>query len=279
MKTILLSNIEYHYLLNVGGDPLIALFATFRCHKPGVVYETEGKKGALSLLRARTGLSRAIVEKYTPLLIEHGLVDIHYNGNVAIRGRNWSRRNLPFIQYNKLIPIQIGPKFTDTQLYAAFVRVHSNITEQKSRIGRKAEQIKLLKEKLNGTLKTQADYKRSERLLQQGGLKTIKSRYLSNSTISNLGFYKLLKNEEGSTENHKRIGHYFKKRLLKRGLIHQCRNVQRVSRLKSRVGLEELVLSESYGGFFIGKTGIYYETSPRIELGTSPLVGNKKKQV
>ena len=279
MKIVRVSNSEYSFLFNLGGDSLIAVFATLRAYKPGAIYVIEGKAGPLALLRSKTGLSRSVIDEYTPTLIATGLVDIHPNGNVAVRGRNWTRKNLPHFPNYKLIPIQIGPKFTDTKLYVAFVRVHANIRKQKSRIGRKAEQIELLRERQNGTIKTHADYKRSEWLLRKGGLKVLLSSYLSISSISNLGFYKLLKNKDGKTDAHKRIGHHFKKKLLQRGLINQSRHVQRVSTLRSKVGLEVLSSSSSSGGFFIGSKGIYYEGTPRIEVAISPLVGNKKKQV
>ena len=265
-----ISNVEYTFLILEGGDPLIALFATLRFFKKGTVYHREGRYGCIGLLKSITGLSRTVLEKYLPGLLKTGLVEVHLNGNIAVRSWRWSGNPLPSQSCQKLIPIQIGPKFTDTKDYVAFVRVHSNILKQKSRIGRKAEQIEILREGLQGKTRTLADYKRTERLLRQGGLDALNSKYLSISTISNLGFYKLLKGSEGSTDTHRRIGANFKIKLIRRGLIQQNRIVRRVSTLKSEVGIEVLEEELKYGGYFLGRLGIYYETSPEIDLTISP---------
>jgi len=277
---VLLTNIEYDYLLNAGGNASIAFFATLRFSKKSIVIKKVGKKGPLALIEDVTGLSRTTVIKHFPLLLELDMVKVHPNGNVAIHGRQWSDKNLPRLTDRKLIPITICEKFNDTKTMVAFVRVHSNIQRQKSQIGKKAEQIKLLREELSGATRSLKNHHAARQMARKGiNLPTLVQNTCLNSTISNHGFYKLLKNSDLRTENTKRIGYNFKKKLLRLGLIIQQRDVRLASRLKSKHGLEQLQDSEKFGGFFLGSSGIYYEYSPRIELGNSPYVGNKKKQV
>ena len=280
MASVLLSNIEYSFLYNEGGDGLVTFFATLRYCKKSAVIKKVGKKGPIALIGFVTGLSRTIINKHFPTLLEIGMVQVHPNGNIAVRGRNWTNKNLPRQINRKLIPITICEKFTLTKTRVAYVRVHSNLKRQKSQIGKKAEQIKVLREELSGATQSLKNHHAATHLVRKGlDLQILVQNSCLNSTISNHGFYKLLKNNELHSENTKRTGQYFKRMLLKQRLIIQQRDVRLVSRVKSIHGLEQLRESEKYGGYFLGRSGIYYEFSPRIEFGNAPLVGNKKKQV
>jgi hypothetical protein len=279
MKIERVTNLEYDFLFNEGGDGLIAFFATIRNAKHTAVMRRVGKKGPKALIRYYTGLSRATIEKHFPHLETLDLVEVHLNGNLAIRGRKWTDKHLPRLYSRKTIPIEICNKFTDTKDSVRFVRVHSNYEKQISQIGKKAVQIEILRESIRNETRTNHDYHVAKQLVKNGLTVESLTQSCLNSTISNLGFYKLLENSDEASQNNRRKGHYFKNKLIKRNLIAQDRQVRRVSRFKSKEALDTLSENEKYGGFFMGSSGIYYESSPRIELGNSPLVGNKKKQV
>lgn len=281
LASIRLTNNEYHYLYIEGGDGLVAFFATLRHSKNSTIIKKVGKKGPFALVGHISGLSRTIINKHLPTLLKLKMVEIHPNGNVAIRSRKWSVKNLPGLRRRKLITIEIHKKFTDTKTSVGFVRVHSNIMKQKSQIGRKAERIKLIEQSRLGNIRNLNDLKCSIRLLKKGiTIESLKADYRSNSTISNLGFHKLHKSNQNTTNYNKSTGHYYKSKLLKRNLIIQDRNVilayPNVKNIKFLESLNDEVVS---GGYFIGEKGIYYEDSPRIELGIAAIVGSKKKQV
>lgn len=279
MKRVYLTNIEYDCLFRLGGDGLIAVFGTIRAKKKGVVIRKVGKKGLIANLQLVTGLSRTILEKHLPILLEIGLIEEHSNGCIAVHGRNWSRKNLPMLTNRKNIPIAIYTKFSQTKTYSAFVRVHSNLEKQQSQIRKKGEQIEVLRERELDRTKTLESKKLSDRLLKKGQtIKSISDNCL-NTTISNLGFFKLHKAIEMVSNQSKKVGADFKLKLINMDLISQNRDVRFVGKDKSPENLQRLRSEMPYGGFFYGSKGIYYEGTPRIVLGISPLVGNKKKQV
>lgn len=279
-KRVNLTNIEYDFLYYEGGDGLIAFFAMLRATKEKEVIPSVAGMGICSTLIKATGISRTTIEKYLPNLKNIGLVNIHPNGNIAIRSRKWSDKNLPRLDNRKLIPIIICKKFVNTKTCVAFVRVHSNLEKQESQIRKKGEQMEVLREHLRGSSKSLKNYRGAARLLKNGkDIKHLSDSNCLNTTISNLGFHKLLKNSDLVSNSCKRIGHHFKTKLINMNLLTQKRDVRFVSPTKSKDSLDYLKSVENYGSYFFGTKGIYYEGTPRIELGTSPLVGNKKKRV
>lgn len=262
--TTLLLNSEYKLLYDAGGDDLVAFFATIRAKKRGPTIEIRCKERLPGAMHRITGLSRNTIKKYLPQLQELGLIDTQM-GTVVARGRKWSYNNLPRLKNKKLIPIIICKKFTDTKASSFYVRVHSNIQNQNKESSKKAERIKILEQHHRGQTRSLKDLKRAKRLIKKGHtLTSLKNSHRLNSTISNRKFFDLKKD---ITDGKKISGHYHKSKLIKMGLISQTRNVHLfLEGVFSYSYLYELRDSFKYGGFFIGKKGIYYEDSPTIEV-------------
>ncbi|MCL6272531.1 hypothetical protein M3P19_00840 [Muricauda sp. 2012CJ35-5] len=268
MKKVYVTNIEYDFLFNEGGDGLVAFFATLRSSKPNVVIKKVGKKGSVVTVKEATGLSRTTIQKYLPTLLELGMVSIHHNGNIAIHGRKWSSKHLPGIGKTKLIPIQVHKKFTDTKICSAFVRVHSRLKKQERQIERKAKRIEVLRTHSKGRWLSKSDYRICRKLLRRGiTIKELESKYRSYSTISNLSFHKILKDSQIASDCNANSGKHFKLKLIELGLIQQ----QRISFLKCPNTndceyIEHQNSLSGIGGFHQGFKGIYHEYSPKIEL-------------
>lgn len=281
MKRVHLTNIEYDFLHFEGGDGLIAFLATLRANKPKEVIKKVGKKGPVALLQDVTGMSRTVIEKHLPQLLEIGMVEVHENGNISIHGRKWSDRNLPRLGKRKLIPIQVHRKFTDTKICSAYVRVHSRIKKQERQIGKKAKRIEVLEACSRNKRLSKSDYRLWKKLYRNGiTLKGLQNKYRSTSTISNLAFYKILKDSDLGSDCNINSGKNFKLKLIELGLIKQERNYRlKYPGVRDPKFLEnenELLL---FGGLFQASNGIVLEGSPTISLIDMLTVGNKKKQV
>lgn len=281
MKRVHLTNTEYDYLFLEGGDGLVAFLATLRANKPNEVIKKVGKKGPVALIQNVTGLSRTTIEKHLIQLLEIGMVNIHSNGNIAIRGRKWSDKNLPKLERRKLIPIQVHEKFTDTKVCSAYVRVHSKIRKQERQIGKKAKRIEVLEACSRNKRLSKSDYRLWKKLYRNGiTLRGLQNKYRSTSTISNLSFHKILKDSDLASDCNINSGKNFKMKLIELGLIKQ----ERVFRLKyPNVRDAEFLENENdflcFGGLFQGYKGIVLESSPNISPIDMLTVGNKKKQV
>lgn len=262
MKAIL-SNHEYTYLYNKGGDALVAVFATLRAFKEKEVYYKEGKEGVCGLLSNKTPLSRNSIKKYLPLLGE--FVKVHHNGNIAVLSRKQTLKTLPRQKNTKLIPIECG-KLPDTKTSVYYVRVNSNLKKQERQKGKKAKRIETLK----AEPKSLKQLKAKTKLDKKTSLVALKNSYRENCTLSNRAFDKLKRQSEYKCPSR---GSYQKSKLLKRGLISQQRNVFLfLEGVRCYSYLRELRESLDYGGLFIGNKGIYFEDSPTINIG-SALVG------
>ncbi|TAI48996.1 hypothetical protein [Flagellimonas allohymeniacidonis] len=264
----------------MGGDGLIATFATIRAYKKDVVLKKVGKKGPVAMLRELTGLSRTTIEKHLPILLEIGLLEIHNNGNIAVHGRKWSSNNLPCLHRRKLIPIKVYDKFIDTKTYCAFVRVHSRLGKQERQIGKKAKRIEVLEACSRNERLSKGDYRIWKKLYRQGiTLEELKSKFRSKSTLSNLAFHKILKDTDIPSNCNESSGKDFKSKLIMLGLIKQSRLFELVL---PGIKDKEFVLRENdllhFGGLFQGSLGIYHERSPEIVINNA-LVGAEKKQV
>ena len=280
MKRVSLTNIEYDCLFRLGGDGMIAVFATIRSKKKGVVIKKVGKKGPMALLQHVTGLSRTILEKHLPILFEIGIIEVHGNGNIAVHGRKWSKTNLPSRNNEKLIPINIYKNYVDTKTYCGFVRVHSRIQKQERQIGKKAKRIEVLEACSQNKRLSKGDYRIWKKLYRSGvTLEELKSKYRSKSTLSNLAFHKILKDSDITSYCNESSGRDFKMKLIKLGLIEQNRLFQLVL---PGVKDERFIVDESefltFGGLFQGSLGIYHELSAEINISNA-LVGAEKKQV
>ncbi|MEY8780320.1 hypothetical protein AB9K32_07820 [Allomuricauda sp. XS_ASV26] len=280
MVRVHLTNIEYDYLFNEGGDSLIAFLATLRAYKSNETIKKIGKNGTIGTINKTTGLSRTIIKKHLPKLIDIGLVNIHQNGNIAVRSRKWSSNNLPKLERLKLIPIMVYNKFVDTKTYSAYVRVNSRIRTQERQIGKKARRIEVLRTCSQNRSLSKSDYRLWKSLNRKGTtLRELLNNYRSTCTISNLSFHRILKDTELISACNKNSGKHFKKKLIALGLIEQ----KRVQRLEYP-GVWDVQYSDEindvliYGAIYQSKKGIVIEESPIITIKDMFSVGNKKKQ-
>ncbi|MDF0706614.1 hypothetical protein [Flagellimonas okinawensis] len=280
-KRVLLTNIEYDFLFCEGGDGLVAFLATLRAYKSNEVIKKVGKKGPVALIQDVTGLSRTTIGKYLPQLQEIGLLQIHENGNIAIRSRKWSDTNLPRLGRRKIIPIQVHEKFTDTKICVAYVRVHSRLRKQERQIGKKAKRIEVLEACSRNRRLSKSDYRLWKKLYRKGiTLRGLQNKYRSTSTISNLSFHKILKDSVLASDCNINSGKNFKTKLMELGMIKQERQFKlkypNVRDSKFLANEKDFLL---YGGLFQGYKGIVLEGSPIITPIDMLTVGNKKKQV
>ena len=276
--TTLLTNIEYDFLFNLGGDNLVSFFATLRFHKEGIVIKKIGRKGIVATINALTGLSRTAINKYLKALLDVGLVLTHPNGNIAVRGRKWTFKHLPALKRRKLLPLEVYNKFTDTKMSSRYIRVHSNLKSQKSQIEKRTERIKLMEELTSGSLNKLSDLKQAKRLEKDGLIVADLAESRLNSTLSNLGFDKLIRPSEN--KNTKSAGNYHKRKMLSSSLIHQKRVIElRYPGIKDKKFAKELTEDEDFnGGAFVTSKGIFIEISPEISIPSlTPLSRFKKK--
>ncbi|MDC6366926.1 MULTISPECIES: hypothetical protein [Flavobacteriaceae] len=274
----LLTNLEYDFLFNEGGDNLISFFATLRFHKNGIVFKRTGKQGTVAILKTATGLSRTSIEKYLSPLLSLDLVVVQSNGNIAVRSRKWTYKHLPKQKKLKLIPISIYGKFTDTKVSSRFIRIHSNIRSQLPQIEKRSERIKLLEELTSGSIKNLSDLKRAKRLEQDGLTVADLAESRLNSTLSNLGFDKILRPSEN--KNTKSAGKYHKHKMLNGNLIKQRRIIElKFPGVQDKRFARELSEDEDFkGGAFVTSKGIFIEKSPEISISSiTPLSRCKKK--
>lgn len=263
---VLLTNREYDYLLKLGGDDLISVFSTLRCHSR-IFYKKKGRKGTTRTLKDATGISVNTLKKHLPKLIESRLVEVHHNGNIAIRSRKWSDQNLPFIRKRKLIPIEVNESYVETKRSCFFVRVHSNIKRQERQSEKKQRRIELL----YAEPRTLKEHKAKERLSKKASIDELKNSYREDATLSNAKFDEIKKGGVSPWR-----GNYQKRKLIEKGFIGQKRNVFLfLEGVFSYSYMYEVRNSLNRGGLFMGSKGIYFEDSPTIFL-LSAKVGCKK---
>ncbi|TAI48467.1 hypothetical protein [Flagellimonas allohymeniacidonis] len=274
----LLTNLEYNFLFNEGGDNLVSFFATLRFHKKGAVIKKIGKKGVTATISAATGLSRTAIERYLSKLLDFGLVVLHKNGNVAVKGRKWTYRHLPKQRKLKLLPMLIYSKFTDTKMSSRYIRVHSNLKSQIPQIVKRTERIKLLEELTSGSTKKLSDLKRAKQLEKDGLTVADLAESRLNSTLSNLGFDKLIRPSEN--KNTKSAGNYHKSKMLGSNLINQKRVIElKYPGIQNKKFAKEMSEDDDFkGGAFVTSKGICVESSPHISISSlTPLSRFKKK--
>lgn len=255
-----ISNVEYHHLFQEGGDALIAFFATLRYHKGGdIVFHKQGRKGTPATIRHYTGLSLTTIKEYLPRLVELGLVAVQSNGNIVVRGRNWTRKNLPEKSKYKLLPIQVHKKFTNTKWSSYSVRVHSNLKLQERAIEKKSERIKQLKHLQEGTIQGLKQYKTAKRLSRRFDLDQLENSHRSTATISNKRFAQL-RNPNLSPYS----GQYGKHKLIKLGHIKQERRFELLDSNNSFAHLQYYKQVLGIHNAYACQYGIYREVSPDI---------------
>lgn len=247
VKKVYINNAEYQVIFNVNhvdSDKLCSVFVHLRGSKNGKRrYEHKGKLKHYTLLKEETGLSRHVIEKYVPILIELGLVSLNKDGGVSIIGFDSSFKRLTTNKKRKkYIPIEMYKSFLKTAVSVGNVRIINSINNQRKYIDKKDTQTKLLRrhdfQVANPHLNilSKAQYKAVDKIIEKHSSKEkFLSTYCEEIILSQKGFANLNKNKDGR---------YFKKQLVDCGMI------------ESKIRTEKLTNKISYKKFLTLKQTI-----------------------
>lgn len=222
----------YFDLFERGGDRLIAVFSILkmsRCSDKYYSYTAKNNKfvGGYSLLRAKTNLSLHAIKTYVPTLVEMGLISILDNGDVYVLG---GEKIKDLYSSRKLVPILIGKNMNSTSDNSLLVRLHSSQLQQQREIEKKQNQSVLLKQLSKPT--NPKLYKKAVKLSKRLGGKEI--TIVDDVVLSNQG-YAVLKR---GVEDNKPMGCYWKRKLIKNGLIMSKRRFIKIKKMKYSEYLE-----------------------------------------
>lgn len=256
MKRVYINNAEYNLIFNSFGvdtDKLCSVFIFLRGSKNGERrYNPIGKLKHFGLLKSKTTLSRHAIETYVPKLIELGLITLNSDGGVSVIsttrsfrlfGGNCSRQIL--------IPIQMCQSYIKTSIQVGFVRVKTNIKNQKKQIDKKETQKQLLKKyvyqskNMHLNILSKKEMKACEKIIARfGSVNEFLSMYCEETILSQQGFANLNKNVDGR---------YFKKQLVGNGFIEtQIRTETLISNIsyKKYLSLKEVIISSHGKGIY-----------------------------
>ena len=254
MKRVYINNAEYSLIFNsigVDTDKLCSVFIFLRGSKNGQRrYSPTGKLKHFGLLKSQTNLSRHSIETYVPKLIELGLVTLNSDGGVSIISTTRSYRLFGAdCKRQILIPIQMCDSYIKTSVQVGFVRVKTNIKNQKKQIDKKETQKKLLKKYVyqsnnpQKTILNIAEIRACKKLIKNyGSVDKFMSDYCEETILSQKGFANLNKDVDGR---------YFKKQLSDCGFIKteiRKKVLFRNMSYKKYLSLKEIIISqEGYG--------------------------------
>jgi len=256
MKRVYVNNAEYNLIFNSFGvdtDKLCSVFIFLRGSKNGRRrYNPIGKLKHYSLLKKETGLSRHAIETYVPKLVELGLVTLNSDGGVSIVSTTRSFKLFGSdCKRQILIPIQMCQSYIKTSVQVGFVRVKTNIKNQKKQIDKKETQKQLLKKYVyqaknpQKNILSKKEFKSCEKLIARyGSVDKFLSMYCEETILSQQGFTTLNKNTDGR---------YFKKQLVDNGLIEtQIRTETLISNIsyKRYLTLKDVITSVNGKGVY-----------------------------
>lgn len=210
----------YYALFKEGSDNLLSVYCTLKKFKGEKVkfkaYKSKNNKfvSGYSLLRSGTNISLATLRKYVPVLINMGLISFEKNGDVSLLGNNKIKRKYG----NKIVPVAVCIKLTDTRYSCMSVRIHSK-QEQQSRMIEKKANLRELLLLGNRNVRNLKQLKALNRAKRKYGNDISKLNFTDQTVLSIQGF-NFLKNH---TENNKSLGNYYKRKLKQKGLVDTTR--------------------------------------------------------
>lgn len=260
MKRVYINNVEYSLIFNINSvdsDKLCSIFVHLRGSKNGSRrYFPKDKLKHFSLLKKETGLSRHAIEKYTPILIELGLVTLNSDGGVSVIGFDSSYKALKTTNSRKkYIPIQMNKSYLKTAVSVGSTRIINSINSQKKQIDKKDTQTKLLKrhsfqvKNPHLNILSKAEFKAVDRILEKYDSKEhFLSTYCEEIILSQQGFANLNKNIDGR---------YFKKQLVDCGIIESKIRTEKLTdrvSYKKFLSLKETIISVNGRGIYWNPT-------------------------
>ena len=222
----LLLGLMHNTAIEEGLDPykLVATYAILKTSRNGNIkyrsYTSKNNKkvSGYGLLRKETGLSLHTLKKYTPVLIALKLASFDDNGDFILLG-NRKTKQLTEKRTNKLAPITIGKNLTETRYSVMKIFLHS----KQKRIHFCKDRKHTRREIIKGNPKNKKEsslYKKMIKNPNKYGL----DNYNDNCVLSNMGYSKLLFDEE----DNKQLGSYYKSIFRERGLIRSNRQFKSV---------------------------------------------------
>ena len=255
-KRVYINNAEYSLIFNTVGvdtDKLCSVFVHLRGSKNGKRrYNPSGKLKHFGLLKKETGLSRHVIETYVPILVKLGLVTLNKDGGVSVISTTRSFRLFGGdCSRQILIPIQMCQSYIKTSIQIGFVRIKTNIKNQKKQIDKKETQKQLLKKYVyqsknpQKNILSKKEMKACEKIIARfGSVDKFLSMYCEETILSQQGFANLNKNVDGR---------YFKKQLVDNGFIEtQIRTETLISNIsyKKYLTLKEVIISSNGRGVY-----------------------------
>lgn len=216
----------YFQLFEKGGDDLIAFYMqlvkTRKDLKIGNFYSYTTSKNrkvsGLGMIRSKAGVSKSVIDRLLPMLIDLKLAFKTKEGHVILQGCDKTNKNLYGTKDVKYVPFK-STNYKENKLYSYFVRITSLEDSQKKAYSRKRdiEKNKNLVESEKVSFynykKCMSAYKRFKKNPE------IISGMMENVVLSNQGFalYK------DSTRDNKSKGAYWKRKLQSGTLISSTR--------------------------------------------------------
>lgn len=220
----------YYALFKEGGDNLLSVYCSLKAYKAGQIkfksYKSKNNKfvGGYSLLRAKTNISLATLQKYVPVLINMGLLKFEANGDVSLLGNNKLKSLYGF----KIVPVPVCIKLTDTRYACMTVRLHSAQRQQFNQIEKKGNLRELIFQGESG-IKNLKQLKAYKKAIKKYGDDVTKLNF-TDETVLSLQGYAFLKHHK---QDNKALGAYYKKVLKSKGLVATSRRFKEVSAFKA----------------------------------------------
>ena len=258
----------YSELFSLGGDSLVSVYAILRASKnKGIKIYKEENRNIYHTLKTKTGLSVTTLRKYVKILNGLNLSYFDSVGNFVLVGRNKINDRY---KKKKYVIIQIGKNLTETKLYSFKVRLLRMETIQKSRLDRREKQVKVKERQDKGYFLT----KWEKKLIKNLTVKDLeylenKESFCAKTVLSNIGFSKLQFN---SNEVSKSRGWYWKKRLIKSGIIEVKR---RFKYLRKGTKKEYNILRRINPAVKFRNGRLFEELTSEFIVGKFPVKENK----
>lgn len=216
----------YYALFKEGGDNLLSVYCSIKAFKAGQIkfksYKAKNNKfvGNYSLLRSKTNVSLSTLKKYVPILENMELLKFDKNGDVLLLGN----KKLKSLYGDKIVPVPVCLKLTDTRYACMSVRLHSAQKQQHLMMEKKANLRELLMQGESG-VKNLKQLKKLKKLIKEHGKDASKLNYTDETVLSIQG-YAFLKHHR---EHNKPLGNYYKKKLKEKGLVSTNRRFKEIS--------------------------------------------------
>lgn len=235
VKIVRIPSKLYYLIYSVGGDKLLAVYATLKVNSARSRYynyiaKNNRKVSGYGLLRAKTNISLSTLKNYIPYLVELGLCEFTDKG-FSMLGSN----RLKLDHNDKMVPLVVSGKITDTSYNMMSVRFHS-LTRQQERQIIKKQRLSELKSQARYSSKAFKKFKKAEKSGRYENF--LHTEYVC---LSNEGYAKI---KDGEKDNKSR-GEYWKRVAVQKGLVSSERVLEKIQRMS----YSEYTILKSFSDF------------------------------